>query len=262
LIDAVPLIFNTLSGDPAICADALTEPRVLDMLALSGKCREAILHWDRIQGPPRPENARVAGIPVYESTFVDRFLASAHPITPIVWYGPVIAYALYAAAQDPAQVFAVALLLYGGGVLLWTLLEYLLHRFLFHKTPPRSFATKKFLFLLHGYHHEFPNHKTRLVAPPLMSWLIGGLIALLCYLILGSPYWLVVFAGITSGYVAYDWIHYYTHHFRPRTRLGRFIKRHHLRHHYKHPDANFGISSPLWDFVFGTFRDEKAAGPG
>ncbi len=57
-----------------------------------------------------------------------------------------------------------------------------------------------------------------------------------------------------TGYLAYDWTHYYTHHFRPRRGLGKWLRTYHLRHHYHDPNAYFGISSPLWDLLFGTFH--------
>ena len=58
------------------------------------------------------------------------------------------------------------------GVLLWTLLEYVLHRFLFHISS-KDESGKIRAFMMHGYHHEFPNDKMRLVAPPLMAGTLG-----------------------------------------------------------------------------------------
>src|SRR6185503_18592837 len=101
--------------------------------------------------------------------------------------------------------------------------EYLLHRFLFHmraETPEQKFRA----FMVHGYHHEFPNDKLRLVAPPLMSWPIGLVVFLIYYYAFGVGTWWPVFAGTLTGYIAYDWIHYYTHHFRPRNRVGKWLK--------------------------------------
>ena len=92
----------------------------------------------------------------------------------------------------------------------------------------------------------------RLVAPFFASWIGGALFLGLYALAFGSPYCWPLFAGTGIGYVAYDSIHYYTHHARPRTRLGKAIKRYHLQHHYRDPTSHFGISSPLWDVVFRT----------
>ena len=61
-----------------------------------------------------------------------------------------------------------------------------------------------------------------------------------------------VFAGFLIGYVLYDTIHYATHHWRMDSRLGRFLKEYHLKHHYQDDDLSYGVSSPLWDYVFRT----------
>ena len=63
-------------------------------------------------------------------------------------------------------------------------------------------------------------------------------------------------SGTVTGYIAYDWIHYYTHHFSPKNRVGRWLKRYHLLHHFDehHGTKRFGVSNPLWDLVFGTYR--------
>jgi len=59
-------------------------------------------------------------------------------------------------------------------------------------------------------------------------------------------------AGFLVGYLAYDLIHYATHHFPMRRGYAKYLKRYHMAHHYKTPDARFGVSSPAWDWVFGT----------
>jgi sterol desaturase/sphingolipid hydroxylase (fatty acid hydroxylase superfamily) len=59
-------------------------------------------------------------------------------------------------------------------------------------------------------------------------------------------------AGLLTGYIAYDMTHYYTHHGKPRSRVGKYLKRYHLAHHHKEPDRLFGVSNPLWDVVFRT----------
>ena len=63
----------------------------------------------------------------------------------------------------------------------------------------------------HGYHHEFPNDRLRLVAPPLMFWTLAVVFGLLYYVVFGGRVWAQVFSGTVAGYLAYDCIHYYTH---------------------------------------------------
>ncbi len=56
------------------------------------------------------------------------------------------------------------------------------------------------------------------------------------------------------GYLGYDWMHYYTHHAVPKNRFGKFMRRFHLEHHFKTSTRQFGLSSPIWDYVFRSFR--------
>ena len=150
-------------------------------------------------------------IRVFENDVLEKVFARAHPLTPIVWFGPFIAYGLYTGVVRAGLLGAIGLFV--AGWLVWTFIEYLLHRFLFHmsaETPEQKFRA----FMVHGYHHEFPNDKLRLVAPPLMSWPIAAVVLVLYHYAFGGLMW-AVFAGTATGYVAYDWIHYYTHHFKP-----------------------------------------------
>ncbi len=61
------------------------------------------------------------------------------------------------------------------------------------------------------------------------------------------------FAGTALGYIAYDEIHYLLHNRNPRTAIGRYLRRYHLLHHHAPELARFGVSSPFWDLVFGTY---------
>lgn len=222
----------------------------------SGAWFEQDPRW-QVGGHSRPRRPRA--IRVFENAFLENVLASAHPLTPIVWFGPIIAYGL---VRGSRALGLATLGLYVVGWLAWTLLEYLLHRFVFHR-PPQTIEDRVRSFAVHGYHHEFPNDRLRLVAPPLMSWPLAVVVMGLYIGLLGPTIGLTLFAGTASGYIAYDWIHYYTHHFKPRNPLGRWLTRYHLLHHYDESwnTHRFGVSSPLWDFVFGTYRPVRAAAP-
>jgi sterol desaturase/sphingolipid hydroxylase (fatty acid hydroxylase superfamily) len=140
------------------------------------------------------------------------------------------------------------------------LAEYTLHRFVFHFRP-RSPWQERVSFLFHGVHHAQPMSKTRLVMPPALSIPLACLFYSLFWLIisvfLGAPRWVLpVFSGTVMGYVIYDMIHYSTHHFRVRWRWWVYIRRFHLRHHTQTPSLRFGVTSPLWDIVFGTMPRE------
>jgi sterol desaturase/sphingolipid hydroxylase (fatty acid hydroxylase superfamily) len=146
------------------------------------------------------------------------------------------------------------------GLFLWTLSEYLLHRFVFHYRPRRSWQ-EQVVFLFHGIHHAQPQCKTRLVMPPAVSVPLAFVFYALFYGIVGkllqSPDWVdPLVSGFILGYLAYDLTHYATHHFSMRSGIWKYLKRYHMQHHYKTPDQRFGVSSPVWDHVFGTFVKE------
>jgi dihydroceramide fatty acyl 2-hydroxylase len=142
------------------------------------------------------------------------------------------------------------------GVFVWTFAEYTLHRFVFHFRP-RNPWQERVVFLFHGIHHAQPQCKTRLVMPPVvsipMALVFYGLFYGLVGLGLRSPQWVdPLFGGFILGYLIYDLTHYATHHFPMRSGVPKYLKRYHLQHHYKTPNQRFGVSSPLWDAVFGT----------
>ncbi len=192
---------------------------------------------------------RARSLRVFQNEFVERYLAQAHPITPGIWFGPVIGVGLW--RGESAFGAGKTAALFAGGVLLVSFVEYALHRWGFHFAANTK-AERLRLFLAHGYHHAFPDDPRRLVLPPLAIWPVAAILIPLWYVVFGRFFWPVL-AGSATGYVAYDWVHYATHHFRPRTPLGRWLKRYHMLHHHDLPGTRYGITSPLWDLVFGTY---------
>lgn len=225
----------------------------MSILDTTTEIRTAVDRWDGTYGAPAQENKRALALRVFVSSFVERGFATSHPILPGIWFGAFIVYGLVVPFTNPSVGVARGLALYTSGILLWTLIEYVLHRWVFH-LKPTSPESKWRQFMMHGYHHQFPNDKMRLVAPPLMSWPLAALFAVIFRSALGPNLWWTLFGGTAAGYLAYDWIHYYTHHFRPTTALGKFLRKNHMIHHFGNPRMNHGISSPLWDFAFGTFQ--------
>jgi len=165
---------------------------------------------------------------------------------------PVIAYMLYISLwHQKLPILAVAGL-FLLGVLLWTLVEYLIHRYIFHYEPKTRLG-KRLHYIIHGVHHDYPNDARRLVMPPSISIPLAFLFYGLFLLIFGRLA-STVFAGLVFGYVCYDMLHYATHHFSMKRGLWLWLKQYHLRHHYKDDHVGYGISSPLWDYVFRTTR--------
>lgn len=186
-------------------------------------------------------------------------LTRGHPVLPYVVLGPVALGCLVVGAE-PASIREVTGALwiggwFGLGWLGWTLLEYLMHRFLFH-LPRRTLRAKVFAYLVHGHHHIYPDDRSRIAATPIqflsMTLVLAGL-----FLPFGSG-GVIAFAGALAGYLVYETVHYQSHYGRPRTALGRALRRHHLTHHFRADDSRWGISSPLWDWIFRTHRSRSS----
>ena len=186
---------------------------------------------------------------MFESDFMELF-SHVHPVTPLVIYVPVIGYLLHLAVSQRGLSIGAAAGLFALGVLIWTLVEYTMHRCVFHYEP-RSGWGKKLHFLVHGVHHDYPQDSSRLVMPPVVSIPL----ALIFYgLFLGvfghlAP---AAFAGLLFGYLCYDMIHYATHHLSMKRGMWLWLKQYHMRHHYKDDHSGYGVSSPVWDYVFRT----------
>ncbi len=199
-------------------------------------------------------------IRLFKSDFLE-FFSHISPITVLVIWLPVaLFFLIWSIAHAPAGGFPVVIPLgFLVGLFLWTLAEDVLHRFLFHM-PVKGEKAERIIFLFHGVHHAQPQLKTRLVMPPVISIPLAAIFYALFYLffavILKAAQWVApVFSAFIFGYLLYDLTHYATHHFPMRGGYAKYIKRYHMQHHYKTPNARFGVSSPLWDKVFKTMPE-------
>jgi sterol desaturase/sphingolipid hydroxylase (fatty acid hydroxylase superfamily) len=187
------------------------------------------------------------------------FFTHIHPAVVVaLWLPVIVALLVVAVAKRQAGLWGTLAIPLGfvAGLFLWSPAEYLLHRFVFHFRP-RNAWQQRVSFLMHGVHHAQPKDKTRLVMPPAVSiplaLLFFGLFWLVLGVALGAPNWIApTFAGFLTGYLAYDLIHYATHHIRMRKGIGKALVRHHMQHHGKAWNRQYGVSSPLWDLVFRT----------
>jgi dihydroceramide fatty acyl 2-hydroxylase len=196
-------------------------------------------------------------IRVFQNPYLEA-LTHVHPLTPLVVWVPVISWLIY--RSYTAHQFSVLTILSVGiaALLTWTLAEYLLHRFVFHYVG-NSALSERLHFLIHGLHHDDPNDPTRLVMPPAGGAILGIVLYCAFRLVLGPSWVDPFFAFFLVGYLCYDYIHFATHHFRPKTKLGKFLKQHHMLHHFAENGSRWGVSSPLWDYVFGTIEERKPA---
>jgi sterol desaturase/sphingolipid hydroxylase (fatty acid hydroxylase superfamily) len=190
----------------------------------------------------------------FKSDFLEQF-GRTHPLIPLAVYVPAILACWLLAASSTAATAASIALWTVAGLAFWTFAEYWLHRFLFHwqRFP-------KLHYFIHGIHHVYPNDLNRVVMPPGASLSMAAPLFLVAYYGLGEATGLPFFAGFAGGYLWYDMTHYWTHVAKPRSTWGKLLRRQHMLHHFKTPDQRFGVSTPLWDLVFGTYGEFKKGG--
>ncbi len=136
------------------------------------------------------------------------------------------------------------------GLLVFSLVEYLMHRYLFHMATYTELR-RKIQYSFHGVHHDYPKDKDRLAMPPVVSITIATILLFLLRLVMGD----FVFAflpGFLTGYAGYLFVHYIVHAYQPPKNIFKTLWVHHGIHHYKNHERAFGVSSPLWDYIFRT----------
>jgi sterol desaturase/sphingolipid hydroxylase (fatty acid hydroxylase superfamily) len=143
------------------------------------------------------------------------------------------------------------------GVISFTWIEYLTHRYVFHMDISTEIRAR-WQYLIHGVHHEFPKDKGRLAMPPIVSVTIATILVLLFRLILGDLAFSFL-PGFLTGYAAYLSVHYMIHAFQPPKNFLKVLWINHSIHHYKNGESVFGVSSPLWDYIYGTLDSSGSA---
>jgi sterol desaturase/sphingolipid hydroxylase (fatty acid hydroxylase superfamily) len=136
------------------------------------------------------------------------------------------------------------------GVLTWTLLEYLIHRWMGHD---RRFRKTPF-GLEHVRHHIegdyfAPTWKKLIVAAVVTAVLTPPAIA-----IAGVANGVAYVAGLIVFYGMYEVLHRREHTHPGIGPYGRWARRHHFHHHFVDGRTNHGVTTPIWDFVFGTYE--------
>ncbi len=217
---------------------------------------------------------RDESVRMFRSDLLER-TTYVHPWVPHLIYVPIVIALLWI---SPVSV-GTTVLYVAFGLLIWTFIEYLLHRFTFHAPDEIMRQTHEIsagleldepvipalptlrhvtYFIFHGVHHEYPSDSMRLVMPPIAS-LPMGLVAWLIFSLIFGEYAIPAFAGLLVGYLIYDTTHFVLHHKSVPTALGKLIKKAHMRHHFLDPDEDYGVSSPLWDIIFRTYGGKKTA---
>jgi len=145
------------------------------------------------------------------------------------------------------------------GLVTFAFFEYMTHRFLFHMKPPKNKLMLKAIKRLHYDHHLVPEDLKLLFLP---LWYSLPNLLILCgifYLIFSNVMAMIAFSiGLMIMLLAYEWKHYIAHRpIKPKSKFGRWLKKTHILHHFKNENYWFGVSNPLFDYVFGTIKDEK-----
>ncbi|MBK7862109.1 MAG: sterol desaturase family protein [Archangiaceae bacterium] len=189
---------------------------------------------------------------MFESDFFE-FFSKVHPSTPFILYIPttlaILGYALATGVTTPLW----AAVMLPVGWFAWQIMEYSLHKSLFHWEGNSPF-TRRMHQILHGYHHDYPDDDQRLVMPigaslPVIALIAGGL-----WLLHAPTFTLPFWAGMLFGYLWYDFTHWSTHFRKPLTEWGKRMRSHHMAHHFAVPDKNYGISHMWLDRFAGTLK--------
>jgi sterol desaturase/sphingolipid hydroxylase (fatty acid hydroxylase superfamily) len=191
---------------------------------------------------------------VFENPLLER-LTRTHISVPITIFLSISAGLLYIAFLRTAMEEVLIPFLFLAGLLFFTLFEYLLHRYVFHMRPT-SEIKRKIQYHMHGIHHEFPKDKERLAMPPLLSVALAGILFTIFYLLMDTA----VFGflpGMLTGYASYLFVHFIVHAYSPPNNFFKYLWINHSVHHYKDNNMVFGVSSPLWDYIFGTMPKKK-----
>ncbi|KAI9618887.1 hypothetical protein H4Q26_012141 [Puccinia striiformis f. sp. tritici PST-130] len=191
--------------------------------------------------------------------YLEMFTRTSWYVVPMIWLP--IAFTLFHRALNQqiydgfssSAAWSINLSCFILGNIIWTLLEYILHRFLFHiddVLPDKPFFLLLH-FLLHGVHHYLPMDRLRLVMPPILFAALSHPFTRLAYVLFPVPYANAIISGAFTFYVLYDCTHYALHH----TQLPKYLKEmkiYHMAHHFKDADLGFGVTSKIWDYAFGT----------
>ncbi|WP_312862418.1 sterol desaturase family protein [Rhizobium sp. BK313] len=167
-------------------------------------------------------------------------------VYPIVVVGLIAAYFILGYDGEPLTWLAAIVI----GAAAWTLVEYLIHRFVLHHVV--------YIRDMHVQHHNAP---AELIDTPIwlsLFFMVAGVL-LPSWLAFGFGVASGFTAGMTLGYLTYGAMHHAMHHWRiPHGTYLYRAKRWHAQHHASTDEGNYGVSSLFWDHVFGTVLPDPA----
>ncbi|MBS1681085.1 MAG: sterol desaturase family protein [Bacteroidetes bacterium] len=192
---------------------------------------------------------------LFKNPILER-LSRTHIAVPLVVFFVYASVLLYWSATHTSLSVWTTLGMFSIGMIAFTWVEYIVHRYLFHMSTETE-KREKMQYTMHGVHHEYPKDKDRLAMPPLLSITIATILLFVFRLILGD----FVFSflpGFIIGYALYLAIHYMVHAFQPPKNFLKILWINHSVHHYKNGESVFGVSSPMWDYIYGTMSKNKS----
>ncbi len=195
----------------------------------------------------RPDNNGTAIM--FDNPIMER-ISRTHISIPITMFLVFAGISFYYALTDTRISLGLGLLVMLAGYIFFTFVEYMMHKYFFHMEPDTPIKDK-LQYSVHGVHHDYPKDKDRLAMPPFVSAAYAAISYLLFKLILGD-FAFYFLPGFLVGYASYLGVHYIVHAFNPPKNFFKILWVNHAIHHYKDPDIAFGVSTPLWDIVFGT----------
>ncbi|HEX8719781.1 MAG TPA: sterol desaturase family protein [Pyrinomonadaceae bacterium] len=184
---------------------------------------------------------------------VDRFQL----YKPFIFYAAVVAALQLAVVRGGASSPASAAGLFVLGLLTWGLYEYAVHRWVLHREP-KAEGFNLPGNLTHLRHHADPDSLQRLNVQLSESLPVCVVYFLLAWAAAGS--WQAaahLYTGLIAGYFFYEYLDFQAHHGTSRGRLTRYFRKYHLQHHHYDATVRFGVTSPLFDILFGTYNVER-----
>ena len=131
------------------------------------------------------------------------------------------------------------------GLASWTLMEYVLHRFVMHQLPP----FKRW----HGEHHDRP--MALISSPTYFTALLFAVLVFLPALWLADAWGATALTcGLMMGFLAFSVMHHAVHHWRASNPWFKSLKRLHALHHHSGSACCYGVTTLFWDRVFGTLK--------
>lgn len=205
-----------------------------------------------MEQPVAPKNKGTKQL--FENPILEK-LSRTHIAVPLIIFFSYAAGLLYWSITHTSLNALTTVGLFIIGAVFFTWVEYNIHRYVFHMGTYTKLRSK-FQYTVHGVHHEFPKDKDRLAMPPLLSVTISTILLLIFRLFMGD----LVFAflpGFLVGYASYLAVHYMVHAYAPPKNFLKALWINHSIHHYRDGEVVFGVSSPMWDYIYGTMDKKK-----